>query len=284
VKPPILFVCLAMLVICASLAAEPAIEDSGLADSGPLPSAGSGVTLSPASRPATAYHPFSRVAIGGGVSPLGIQMQVATNLNRYMNLRGTGNIFNYSANNISSNGFNIDAKASLASTGTSLDIYPFPNHGLRVSPGVLFHNTNSADGVFTAQGGTSFALNGYTYYASSTSPVHGSGSVGLHSQNPAFTITTGWGNMIPHKGGHFSFPVELGVAFVGAPTVNVALTSGQVCDAQGQNCLDVATDPDVQSNLQAQVAKYKKDLEPLQTYPIVSFGVAYSFSIRRAGY
>jgi hypothetical protein len=34
------------------------------------------------------------------------------------------------------------------------------------------------------------------------------------------------------------------------------------------------------SRLQAQVAKYKNDLDPLRTYPIVSSGVAYNFRIR----
>jgi len=60
----------------------------------------------------------------------------------------------------------------------------------------------------------------------------------------------------------------------------VTLTSGQACNAQGLNCVNVATYPTVQANLQAQVAKYKNDLDPLKTYPIVSFGVAYNFRIR----
>jgi hypothetical protein len=103
----------------------------------------------------------------------------------------------------------------------------------------------------------------------------------LNAQKPAFTVTGGWGNMIPRKaGGHLSFPVEVGVAFIGAPTLNIVLNSGQVCNAQGQNCVDVATDADVQTNLKAQIAKYQSDLNPLKTYPIVSFGVAYSFHVR----
>jgi hypothetical protein len=145
----------------------------------------------------------------------------------------------------------------------------------------LFYNGNRASATFSVEGGTSFTLNNYTYYASSTNPVVGSGFLELNSQKPAFTITTGWGNMFPYKGGHFSFPVEVGVAFIGTPSLNIALTSGQVCDAQGLNCVNVATDPDVQSNLQAQIAKYKSDLDPLKTYPIVSAGVAYSFHLRR---
>jgi hypothetical protein len=43
------------------------------------------------------------------------------------------------------------------------------------------------------------------------------------------------------------------------------------------------TDPialEIQSNLAAQVAKWNKDIEPLKTFPIASFGVAYSFGLR----
>jgi hypothetical protein len=228
----------------------------------------------------TTPKPLSRIALGGGVSPLGVNLQAATNLNQRLNLRASGNVFNYNVNNISTNGFNVDAKLNFATAGASLDFYPFPSHGFRLSPGVLFYNTNAASANFTVQNGTSFSLDNYTYYSSTTNPVHGVGTFGLHTQKPAFTMTTGWGNVIPHKGGHLSFPFELGVAFIGSPAINVTLDSGQVCDGQGQNCIDVATDKDVQTNLQAQIAKYKNDLDPLKTFPIVSFGVAYNFRIR----
>jgi hypothetical protein len=145
---------------------------------------------------------------------------------------------------------------------------------------VLIYNKNEATATFSVAGGTSFSLNGDTYYASSTNPVLGSGSLGLHTQKPAFTVTTGWGNMIPRKGGHGSFPFEIGVGFIGAPALNIALDSGQVCDAQGQNCVNVATDAVVQQDLATQVAKYTSDLSPLKTFPIVSGGLAYSFRAR----
>ncbi len=234
----------------------------------------------PAGRASTV--PFSRFSFGVGISPLGVNVQAATILNRYMNARVVGNILRLNVNDISTSGFNIDAKLDMASAGASLDVYPFPRHGLRISPGVLFYNTSSARGLFTAQGGTSFSLNGYDYYSSASDPVQGTGFLGLHSQNPALTLTAGWGNTIPRNGKHFSFPVEVGVAFIGTPTVAVNLTSGQVCDANGLNCVEVATDPDVQSNLALQVAKYQNDVNPLKTYPIASFGVAYSFSTRGA--
>lgn len=223
--------------------------------------------------------PFSQLAFGGGGSPLGIRMMTATNLNPYLNLRIEGAIFKYTRSNMKVSDFNVDAHLNLASAGLSLDIFPFPNHGLRFSPGLLFYNENGVSGVFSARGGSSFTLNSTTYYASSSNPVKGVGNVGLNTRNPAFTITGGWGNMVRRKG-HFSFPFEIGVALTGQPSMKIVLNSGQVCDASGVQCVNVASDPRLQSDLQAQIAKYKNDLEPLKTYPIVSAGVAYSFSIR----
>jgi len=224
--------------------------------------------------------PLSRVAVGAGFGLMGVNLQAATNLNSHMNLRGIGNVLNYNVNNISTNGLNISGNLNMATAGVAVDYFPFPKHGLRISPGVMFYNQNAVSASVAVQGGTSFTLNDSTYYASSSNPVTGTASFGFHTQTPAFTITTGYGNIIPRKGGHLSFPFELGVAFVGTPTTNVALTGGQVCNAQGLFCVDVATDQTVQTNLQAQVNKYKSDLDPLKTFPIISFGVAYSFNLR----
>jgi hypothetical protein len=250
----------------------------------PNPAAADGgggqVLASPMRGSPGAMGPLSRFALGVGISTTGINLQAATNLNRFMNVRATGNYFKYTLNNIKTNGFTVDANLNFASASASVDFYPFPSHGFRLSPGVLFDNQNAASATFAVAGGTSFSLNNMTYYASASNPVLGTGGLGLHKQNPALTMTTGWGNMIPRKGGHLSFPFEIGAAFTGAPSLNIALTSGQICDAQGQNCVNVATDADVQQNLAAQVAKYTKDLNALKIYPIVSGGFAYSFRTR----
>lgn len=234
----------------------------------------------PGMAPRTDHRPFSQIAFGGGTSTLGINFNAATNVNRYFNLRGTGNVFNYSLSNVNISDFAVGFKLNMASAGASLDFYPFPGHGFRLSPGVLFYNTSNGSGTFSSSPGSSFTLNHVTYYSSNTNPVQGSGSLGLHTQNPAFSITTGWGNMIPRNNKHLSFPMEIGVAFIGSPAVNVALTSGYVCTAQGAQCVNVATDQALQGNLQEQVSKYRNDLDPLKTFPIFAGGVAYNFAIR----
>ena len=223
--------------------------------------------------------PFSRVSLGVGVSPLGIGFLAATNVNRYLDLRATGNFLNYSVNNITTNGFNVNAQLNLASAGFAVDIYPFHNW-FRISPGVLFYNQNKAAAIFVAAAGTSFTLNNFTYYSGSgANAVTGLGTFGLGNGTAAPTITAGLGNLFPASGRHWTFPLEVGVAFIQPPTVTISLT-GEVCDAQGQNCVNVATDPTVQSNLAAQESSYQNDIRPLHTYPIVSFGVAYNFHIR----
>jgi hypothetical protein len=282
-KRTVLQITLAMLATSTCLLAQSASTRYSVAAASPFVSA-AGYTSGALSRPAAiggsgSISPFSRLAFGGGISPMGINLQAAVNATRKINIRSVGNVFNYSVNDINTNGMNVSGDLNLASAGMSVDIYPFPERGFRLSPGVLLLNQNGATANLAVTGGTTFELNGVTYYASSTKPITGSGRLGLHSRNPAFTMTTGWGNMIPRRGGHLSFPFEVGAAFVGTPSVSLALTGGQACDQFGQNCVDVATDPTVQANLQAQVQKYTNNINPLQYFPILSFGVAYNFNL-----
>jgi hypothetical protein len=240
------------------------------------------------SAPGGSTGPFSRFALGVGISSMGVQLHAATNLSSHFNLRGTGSFFSYS-DNFTSNGLNANATLKLASAGASVDIYPF-RAGFRLSPGVLLYNQNRLTANVTVPAGSSFTLDGATYYSANTNagtgatPVNGAGTLGLNTNKTAFTVTTGWGNMIP-RNGHFSVPFEIGVAIIGAPTVNVNL-GGWACTDQGQTqCSDLAstTNPiaaEVQSSLAAQQAKWVSDLKPLSFYPIISVGVAYSFHLR----
>jgi hypothetical protein len=233
-------------------------------------------------------RPFSRFSLGTGLSPLGIQLSLTTNVNQHLNLRSTGNVFGYSTK-FTTSGIGADAKMNMKSVGTAVDIYPFHN-GFRVSPGLLFYNGNQVTATASVAGGTSFTLNGKTYYsananpATGATPVNGNALVNLHATSPAFTMTTGWGNTVPRKG-HWSFPFEVGVALTGAPSMKVNL-GGWACYDQAQKlCTDISskTDPiaiEIQNNLSAQVGKWTKDIEPLKTYPIATFGVAYSFGLR----
>ncbi|KAA6460095.1 hypothetical protein DYQ86_13665 [Acidobacteria bacterium AB60] len=241
------------------------------------------VATAPAhSKELTPMPAFSRMALGAGLSINGIDLQAATNINAYTNLRVTGNVFSHTVTGISTDGFSADGSLSLATLGAAVDYFPWPRHGFRVSPGLLLYNDNSLSAHATVSGNESFTLNHVDYYSSPTNPVRATARLGLGSQNPAFTLTTGWGNMISRTGGHWSFPVEIGAAFVGTPSVKMTL-SGTACDVTRVHCVNAATDSNIQGNLQAQIAKYRSDLDPLKAFPIFSFGVSYSFSTGRDG-
>jgi hypothetical protein len=232
----------------------------------------------------TPPKPFSRLAVGGGVSLMGGNMQAAINVNRYMNIRGTGNYINYSVNNISVSGASLSGTVNFAAGGAGVDFYPFPRHGFRVSPGALFYNQNqiAATGVLTA--GQSFTVNSTKYYSQTGNPLTLGANLGFDANKEAFTMTVGWGNMIPRNGGHWAFPFELGAAFTGVPSL-ATTSGGGVCTDQAQTqCSSVNGNTPIgtafQSNLSAQVAKWKTDLNPLKYYPILSFGVTYNFKIR----
>jgi hypothetical protein len=252
-KQTALLLSLSLLAAPSALMAQSYSSSSSLVAAEASPEGGAGQTALPAKGPRDSVGPFSRIALGAGLSPLGIQLQAATNLSSHFNLRATGNFFNYSTN-FTNSGITATAKLNLASAGASVDVYPF-RAGFRISPGLLFYNGNQLTATTAVPGGTSFTL-----------------------------ITTGWGNMIP-RNGHWSFPFEIGVAVIGAPSVNVNLGGWACYDPAQTECTNISSTTNpiaiaIQSNLTAQVAKWTSDLNPLKTYPIVSAGVAYSFHIR----
>lgn len=235
-------------------------------------------------------QPFSRLALEGGIGLGGINMQAAVEANRYLNIRGIGNYFSYSVNNVKvngsggANGIDVSGKLNLAEAGVALDYYPWPNHGFRLSPGVTFYNNNGASASGVSSEGTSMTLGSTKYYSEAANPMSLSATLGLDTHKQAFTMTTGWGNMISRRGGHWSFPFELGAIFTGAPTLNLNI-AGYGCATQadaadnGESCVNMATNTTAQANIASQVAKYQSDLNPLKVYPIISFGLAYNFQI-----
>jgi hypothetical protein len=231
----------------------------------------------------SAGGPFSRMAIGGGMSPLGVGMEVSTNVNEHLNVRGIGNIFRYSTS-FTVSGVPSSANLNLASGGALLDYYPF-HAGFRLSGGVLFVNQNQLSATAAIKGGDSFTLNDQTYYSSSANPLNGSGHLALNATRPSAMVTTGWGNHVKQSG-HWTVPFEIGVAFVGAPQVNMTLTGVTCTDASQTQCANI-NDPNnsvavqFQTNLNAQIAKWNSDLNVLKVYPVISTGIAYSFNIRR---
>ncbi|HEY1803028.1 MAG TPA: hypothetical protein VGG45_00980 [Terracidiphilus sp.] len=242
--------------------------------------------------PAGTRHqkPFSRIGIGANVSPLGIGINATTVLSDYFDARAMGNFFNYTVPEFEIEGFRTNADLHLASMAASLDWYPF-NSFFRVSPGLMLYNGNEISMSTRLAAGTSFKLNGQTFYSANANaatgavPVSGSGVLGLHTRVPAFTIAGGFGKFVPRSKRHWSFPAEFGVVFMGAPTINLT-TSGWACTDKAQTLCGNISDPtnpvsqDFNTQLQAELTKWRADVGRVQIYPIFSYSFVYSFTVR----
>lgn len=279
--------CLVLFASCAGIAQnEPDSSNSSAQETAPPPPVEHrpAVQNSPWDEPA-----FSRVGVGVGISPLGIGMQVSTNVAPHLNLRAFGNVFRYNSSFTISD-VPASAGINLASAGAAADYYPF-RLGFRVTGGLLFVNDNQVSASAQLSPGDSITLNDKTYYSASpnsvtgATPLTGSGSLKLNGLKPGGLITTGWGNHAKPNG-HWSFPFELGVAFIGKPKV-AASVNGWACLDQAQTmCADLANTNNpiaqqFQSNLNAQIAKWNSDISALEAYPVVSFGVSYTFRTGR---
>ena len=229
---------------------------------------------------------FSRVGIGADISPLGIGIKGATILTNTIDLRVMGNFLSFTTPNFDVDGTKATGTLHLASLQTAVDFYP-RNSIWRLSAGALLWNGNQISAQGDEQPGTSFTLNGQTYYSSKTDPINGSGVVGLHSNEPAFTASFGFGRFVPRSGRHWSFPSEFGVIFMGAPSLNISVSGTACLTAQETpaTCSDVGDTSNpvgaaFQQSLQSAVARWRHSLGEVTFYPIFSYGVVYSFTVR----
>ncbi|HTX77700.1 MAG TPA: hypothetical protein VMD29_15930, partial [Terracidiphilus sp.] len=236
------------------------------------------------------YGPFSRVAIGADVSPLGIGIKGATILGEYLDARMLLNFFNYDSGHFEIDTFSADAKLHLFSVGAAVDAYP-RNSIWRLSAGLLMYNGNNLSMTADIVPGQNVTVDGQNYYSADptkvpgATPLSGSGTLGLDARQPEFFVSGGFGRFIPRSERHWSFPSEFGVIFMGAPTINVN-TSGWVCtDFKETNCSDISDSSspvatEFNNSLQAEVAKWRHSASAVTIYPMFSYSVVYSFDVK----
>ena len=221
--------------------------------------------------------PFSTAAIQIKAGLAGAGLDLAVPVAGRMNLRVGGNYFQYNPNLVV-DGINVVGNIQLRSASANVDVFPFGN-AFRISPGVVVYNGNSISAVANVPGGQNFTLNNVNYTSSPTDPVKGTFGLSF-GRKVAPSLTMGFGNMIPRKGGHWSVPLEIGGEFIGtAPQISLSL-SGTACQAGSipPACASIGTDPTTQANLAAEQASLNSNIpSQLKFFPIVSIGVSYKF-------
>lgn len=219
-----------------------------------------------------AMRPFSHIGASFKVGVNGIGFDIATPLGNKWNLRGGASFLGYTVDT-SANGMNVSADLHLRSAVISADFFPMAG-GFRLSPGIMIYNGNHINALFHVPGGKQFDLGDGSYISSPTDPVHGTGYLDFSSKvAPTFTI--GYGNLIPRNGGHWSFPIEVGFAYIGDPKVTLDL-HGTAC-RNGTDCGPIDGDAESQADLRQEERDLASDLSPLRFFPILNVGVGYRF-------
>jgi hypothetical protein len=214
-----------------------------------------------------------RFGLGVSGSSLGVGVQAATAVTHRANVRVGGNFFNF-RDDLTKDGVNYAAKLKLRSAQATFDQYI--KGGFHISPGVLIYNGNTASANIAVPSGQSFSLGNTTYYSSQANPLGGAG--GLNFNKVAPMILVGFGNMLPRSQRHFGLNFEVGGAYQGSPKASLNV-NGFVCpfsDAQS-NCLNAATDPTVQANVQSERTKINNNVSAFKFFPVVSLTLSYKF-------
>lgn len=216
-----------------------------------------------------------RVGVGVNVSILlGIGIEGAMSLTPKTNVRGGFNFFSYSMTENSS-GFSVNGHLHLQSAEALYDWYPFRRVGFHLSPGALVYNGNKVTAGLTTTPGTSFTLSGTSYTSGTGNPVTGVASVDLNDFKVAPMFLLGFGNLVPRSGRHFGVIFDLGAAMIGSPKFALNL-AGTACSASG-GCVNAATDPTVQANLQSTQNKTNNSISFLKALPVIRIGFGYTF-------
>jgi len=208
---------------------------------------------------ASAHAQFPGASLGVEAGTLGVGLVGGVLFTSHFGGRATLNgLVNYSTTQTNT-GITYDGKLSLQNVPLLLDWYPKANGSFRFSGGIILNkNKVTANGVIAP--GDSIKIGG-TYY---TEAALGGPLVGTVTY-PTTAWYAGIGVGTPHRGkSRWGFLFDFGV-MISTPTAHLTAPNA-------------ATDPALQQDLDAQVAKSQQDLKKYATYwPQLALGVNYRF-------
>lgn len=216
------------------------------------------------------YGPFSHVAFGLTANTLGGGVELATPLGNRYNLRIGANLVKFQYP-FTKDGVDYTPEVNLRSGQGTIDWFP-GNGDFHISAGALYFR-NGFSGTANVPPGQLYTLGGTKYINSVDDPVNGTATL-TYERRVAPLVLIGFGNLIPRTGRRITFPVEFGVAYMGAPQTKLQL-NGTSCTSDG--CFDDATDPGTLANIKQEQTEINNDLTYAKFYPVVSLGFAFRF-------
>lgn len=192
------------------------------------------------------------IEVGARASTLGAGIEIGSNLNDHVRLRGLVNSWDYDHDNTTDN-IHYNGKAKLGSAGVQVDYSPAANGSFYVTAG-LYANRNRVRETATPTGNTQ--IGNLTYTPTEIGTLSGR----AHYKDTAPYLGLGWSTK-----GTVAVNFELGAYFQGHP--DVTLTSNGT----------LAGNPAYQDQLEQERQKLRHDLDKLSTWPVVAVGVRYNF-------
>ena len=196
---------------------------------------------------------FADVGLTGKIGTLGYGADLTVGLTPNANLRAGFNIFSYEMESDEEEA-EIQAEIDWQTIAALFDWHP-ASGGFRISAGLLLNNNEI---LLSATPGESVEINDVEYLITDLN-----GKVSFNDLAPYLGI--GFGNAASENSRwHFSF--DLGVMFQGEPKISINAT---------------AANPGQQAQLDANLEEERKDIEdeskPFNIYPVLSFGLSYTF-------
>jgi hypothetical protein len=243
--------------------------------------ASAAAAAAPAAPDMGSSKPFSSLGVGFKIGLGGIGFDVATPIfPGRLNIRGGAGFFSYSTTFTESND-NIVGTLKLNNAEIMGDFFPFKG-SFRLSAGVTMYNNTAVNGTISIPSGGTLTEGSNKYYSDPAAPLGGTAALTFGGTAvPRFSF--GWGNMVPKTGRRIRFETELGIEYIGNPTVlwnttgmgctNATVSGGTTCAPSGSS--STVWGPVAPSDIAAQKASLQNDVNDLKIFPIFSFGLSY---------
>lgn len=198
---------------------------------------------------------FDEWAIGAKAGTLGLGGELTTDIVPQLNIRASVQWLSLELDREWED-VDYELDLDLLSPLLLLDWYPFGG-SFRLSGGILF---NESDVGLRAMPGEPVEIGGTTY-----TPAEVGTLTGRSDFNPiAPYVGIGWGNAVG-RSKRLGLAMDVGVAFIGSPGVNLSATG------------PIASDPTFQANLAEEEDEIEDDLSDFRFYPVLSLSLYYCF-------
>lgn len=207
------------------------------------------------------------VAVGVGLSTLGVGVQGTFGVNKYINLRLTASAASVDED-FEESGTNYKGTVDFSSYGLITDIHPFGG-SFYLSAGYLAHDNNIDLKATCPQ---SCDIDGQSYQSFPDGQIN----AGIDFGSGAPYAGIGWGNAM--QGGRIYAKLDIGVLFQDKPTVDLNVTGSFRNTNTGiiMNTSDPVFQKEVANEEQA-LQKEINDADYSELYPVIGLSIGYRF-------